>query len=98
MASQHEVRRQSDDGTVLVGPSALAELARIGFLDPSVVRGALQDGAAGARSAMVGFPRTYAGTRMWAETTASLAVVRAPGAGRWKMCQASSWSGTSAAV
>lgn len=63
----HEARVHTD-------AMAQARLMQLGFERPQDVREALQDGRAAARSAMTPYhPASYAGMRMWGETTASLA-------------------------
>ncbi len=64
----------SPGAPVLVGSAACARLAQLGFRRPRAVREALQDGMSAARAAMTpNHPPSYPGTRMWGETTASLA-------------------------
>src|SRR4051794_25635793 len=57
------------------GPGADSRLQRLGIArgsDPIVE--AMKDGAAGARAATDYHPRSYAGQRMWGDTTAALRI------------------------
>lgn len=66
-------RPSKRSGIVHQGPDAIVRLAQLGFRQPSVVRSALQDGASSARAASTTMhPPSYAGVRMWGETTAAL--------------------------
>lgn len=59
-----------------LGPEAELRLRQLGFSSPEVVRDALQHGRASARQAMTPMhPASYAGTRMWGETTFALAAM-----------------------
>jgi hypothetical protein len=76
MAPKHHVRIQPDDGSVSIGEQAVADLQQLGFRPASLIREALQDGASASRAvATPAHPATYPGTRMWAETSASLAIL-----------------------
>lgn len=76
MPTNQHVRIQPDDGTVSTSVRSNAELEKLGFSPAAMVREALQDGASASRSVTTPVhPVTYAGTRMWAETTASLALL-----------------------